>query len=167
MSSSSQLTTDQLKEIIEDEKMTVKGARDIQEQGDGEEDLHPDNTSSVLNSVLNTINNEHEHECLDEAVRLLNAYPIPQSTDYRFPGHKYSIPGLPETTVLENQVWAIWFIVRWWVWDTDMPGALVVDEMHRGNTFTLVAAVMVCKLVMEKVVMGQPLSISWGNMLRD
>jgi SNF2 family DNA or RNA helicase len=96
-------------------------------------------------------------------VRLLNAHPIRQSTDYRLPGHKYSIPGLQGTTFLAHQLWAIWLIVRRWVWDADMPGALVADEMGLGKTSTLVAAAMLCKLVTEKVVMRLPLSILWGN----
>jgi len=166
MSPSAQLTSEQLKEIIEDEKKTDQGAREVQEQvEDGEEVLDSDNTSSVLSTVLNTINNELEHECLDEAVRLLNVHPIRQSADDRVPGHKYSIPGLPGTKFLAHQVWAIWFIVRRWVWDADMPGALVADEMGLGKTFTSVAAAMLCKLVTEKVVMGLPLSILWGNTL--
>jgi len=37
--------------------------------------------------------------------------------------------------------------------------------MGLGKTFTLVAAAMLCKLVTEKVVMGLPLSIVWGNTL--
>ena len=134
---------------------------------DGEEDLDPENTSSVLNTVLNTINNEFEHEYLDEAVRLLNARPIHQSPDDRVPGHKYLIPGLPGTKFLAHQVWAIWFIVRRWVWEADMPGALVADEMGLGKTFKSVAAAMFCKLVTKKVVMGLPMSISWGNTLEE
>jgi hypothetical protein len=82
---------------------------------DGEEVLDPENTWSVLSSVLNSINNEFEHDCLDEAVRLLNVNPIRQSADDRVPGHKYSIPGLPGTKFLADQVWAIWFIVKRWV----------------------------------------------------
>jgi len=168
MSPSAQLTSEQLKEIIEDEKKTDQGSREVQEQvEDDEEVLDPDNTSSVLSTVLNTINNEFEHECLDETVRLLNAHLIPQSTDDRVPGHKYSIPGLPGTQLLPHQVWAIWFIARRWVWDADMPGALVADEMGLGKTFTSVAAAMLCKLVTEKVVMGLPLSILWGNTLEE
>ena len=98
MSLSAQLTSKQLKEIIEDEKNTDKSAREVQEQvEDGEEVLDPENTSAVLNTVLNAINNEFEHECLDEAVRLLNVRPICQSPDERVPGCKYSIPGLPGT----------------------------------------------------------------------
>ena len=50
--------------------------------------LDPENTSSVLNTVLNTINNKFEHECLDEAVRLRNMRPIRQSPDDRDPGRK-------------------------------------------------------------------------------
>jgi len=134
---------------------------------DGEEVLDPANMSSVLNTVLSIMHNEFEHQCLNEAVRRLNTHPIRQSTDDRVPGHMYSIPGLPGTKCLAHQVWAIWFIVRRWVWDTDMPGALVADEMGLGKTFTSVAAAMLCKLVTEKVVMGLPLSISWGNTLEE
>ena len=57
--------------------------------------------------------------------------------------------------------------MRRWVWDADMPGALVVDMMGHGKTFTSVAAAMLWKLVTEKVVMGLPLSILWGNILEE
>jgi len=107
MSPSAQLTSEQLNEIIEDEKNTDKGAREVQEQvEDGVEVLHRTNTISVLTMVISTINNEFEYKCLDEAVRVLNAYPIHQSTDDWVPGHKYSIPGLPGTKFLVHQVWA-------------------------------------------------------------
>jgi len=53
MSPSAQLTSDQLNEIIEDEKQIDKDATEVQKQVGGEEDLNPDNTSSVLNTVLN------------------------------------------------------------------------------------------------------------------
>jgi hypothetical protein len=108
MSPSAQHTSEQLKEIIENEKKTDQGATDVQEQvEDGEGVLDPDNTSSVLSTVLNTINNEFGHECLDEVVSLLNIHPIRQSTDNRVPGHKYSIPGPPRTKYEAHQVWAI------------------------------------------------------------
>jgi len=44
-----------------------------------------------------------------------------------------------------------------------MPGVLVADEMGLGMTFTSVAVGMICKLRTEKVVMGLPLLILWGN----
>jgi len=168
MSPSAQLTSEQLKEIIEDENTTDKGAREVQKQVEnGEEVLNPANTSSVFKTVLNTINSELEQVCRDEAVRLLNAHPIHQSAEDWVPGHKYSILGLSRTKFLAHQVWAIWFIVRRWVWDADMPGALVADEMGLGKSLTSVAAAMICKLVTEKVVMGLPLSILWGNTLEE
>jgi hypothetical protein len=101
------------------------------------------------------------------AARLLNAHSIRQSMDDSVPGHQYSIPGLPRKKFLADQVWAIWFIVRRWVWDADIPGALVADELGVGKTFTSVAAAMICRLLTEKVVMGLPLSILWGNTLAE
>jgi hypothetical protein len=98
---------------------------------------------------------------------LLNADPIGQSIDDCVPDHKYSIPGLPGMEFLAHQVWAILFIVRSWVWDADMPGALVADEMGLGKTFISVAAAMICTLLTGKVVMGLPLSIWWGNSLAE
>ena len=150
MSQSAQLTSEQLTEIIEYEKKTDKGAREVQEQAeDGEEDHDPENTASVLNTALDTINNGLEHECHDDAVRLLNVHLIRQSMDDRVPGRNYSIPRPPGTKFMEHQVWAICFIVRRWVWDTDMLGALVADEMGLGMTFSLVLVAMICKLLTE------------------
>ena len=130
---------------------------------DGEEYLDLENPSSVLKTVLNTINNKFEQECLQEAVRLRNAHPIHQSIDVHVPGHNYSIPGLSRTQFLGHQVWAIWFIVRRWVWDADMPGALVGDEIYLGKTFNSVAAALICKLLTRNVVIGLPMWILLGN----
>jgi len=122
MSLSTQLTSEQQKDIIEDEKNTDKSAWQVQEQlEDRDEVLDPNNRSALLNTVLNAVNHEFEHQCLDEAFRLRNTRPIPQSTNDHVPGRKYSIPGLPGTTFFAHQVWAIWFIVRRWVWEADMP----------------------------------------------
>jgi len=163
MSPSAQLIPVQLKEIIEDEKMTDQGAREVQEQVDGEEIVDPDNTSLVLSTVPNTINNKFDHECLDAAVRLRNAYPIGQSTNNTVRGHKNTIPGLHRTMCLAHHVRSIWFIVRRWVWDSVPPGALVADEMGLGKTFTSAAAAMICKLPTDNVAVGLPLSILCGN----
>jgi hypothetical protein len=53
------------------------------------------------------------------------------------------------------------------VWDADMSGALVADEISLGKTFTLVATAMISKLLTEKGVMGLPLLILWGNTLAE
>jgi hypothetical protein len=44
-----------------------------------------------------------------------------------------------------------------------MPGAIVVDKMGLEKTFTSVAAMMICKLVTEYIVMRLTLPIMWGN----
>jgi hypothetical protein len=112
VSPSAHVTSEQQKEIIEDEQNTDKGATAVQEQSeDGKEVLDPANTCLLFNIVLGTINNELEQQCLDEAVRPLNAHPIGQSTDDWVPGHKLSIPGLPGTMFLAHQILAICFIV--------------------------------------------------------
>lgn len=91
---------------------------------------------------------------------LLKTHPIHQSTDDCVRSHKYTIPNLPGTKFLAHQVLAIGFIVRKWVWDSDMPGALVPNEMGLGKKFTSVAAAIICKLQTDKVVMGLQQSIS-------
>jgi len=116
---------------------TDQCAREVQEQVDGEEVLDPDNTSSVWSTVLNKINNEFQHECLEEAVRLLNVDSIHQSTHDCVPGQRYSIPGLPRTKFLAPQFGVIWFIVMRSVWDADIQGALVMDLMGLKQHFHL------------------------------
>jgi hypothetical protein len=104
---------EQLQKIFEDEKKADQGSSAVQEEvEDGNEVLNPDITRSVKSIVLNTINNQFQHECLDGVVRLLNVHPIHQSTDYSIPGNKYSTPSLPGFKFLTRQVWAIWFIMR-------------------------------------------------------
>jgi hypothetical protein len=61
---------------------THQSARELQEQVEiGEKAPNSDDTSLVLNTVLNTINNKFEHNSPDKAVGLLNTYLIHQSTD--------------------------------------------------------------------------------------
>jgi len=48
-----------------------------------------------------------------------------------------------------------------------MPEALVVNEMGLEKTFTSVAAAIIWKLLSEKVVMGLPLLMLWGNTLAE
>jgi len=127
-----------LKEIIQNEGKSEKGAREVQQQvEDAEEILNPDNSSSVLNAVLNAFNNEFEHYYVDCAVRQLNACRIRQSKADRVTSIKYKIPGLPRMKFRVHQVRILWFIVTRWVLNSDMPGALVADEMGLGKDFYL------------------------------
>jgi hypothetical protein len=85
---------------------------------------------------------------------------VRQSKTNRVPGHKYIIPSLL-VKFLAHQIWATWFMVRRWVWDADMPGALLADKMGLGKTHMSLAAAMFCKLQTEKVVL-----VSLGQIFR-
>jgi hypothetical protein len=62
MSPSAQHTSEQLKEIVENEKKTDQRSKEVQEQVEDGEDLrNPDNFIPALSTVLNTINNRFEH----------------------------------------------------------------------------------------------------------
>jgi hypothetical protein len=90
MGPSAQMTSELLKVIIEDKKNTDQAAREVSEQvEDGEKILDAANTSSVLNTVLSTINNIIEHKCLNEQVRLLKAHPLGQLTDGHVASYNY------------------------------------------------------------------------------
>jgi hypothetical protein len=54
----------------------TKGSREVEEHVEGEEVLDSDNSISTLSTLLNTINNEFEYECLDNADRQPNVHLI-------------------------------------------------------------------------------------------
>jgi len=90
VSISAQLTSEQLKENIEDPKHTDKGTREVQEQVEnGEEVVDPASSRSVLRTVLDSIDKELNHDCLQSAVGLLNTNLIcPLDADC-VPGNKF------------------------------------------------------------------------------
>src|SRR5258708_7060497 len=108
MSQLAKLISEQLKDIIEDQMKFEQGAREVQKHMDDKHDLESGNTSSELNRVFTTINNKFEHKCIEEVVRLLNAYLICQSIHDHVPGQMYSIPDLPGLKSLVPQDWAMW-----------------------------------------------------------
>jgi len=66
MSPSAQVTSAQLKKNIQNAKKTEKGANEVEEQvEDDEEVLHPDNGTDVSSTHLNTMNIQFEHEWLE------------------------------------------------------------------------------------------------------
>jgi len=66
MSLSAQLTSTQLRVVIEDRTNADKSAWEVHEQlKDGEVVLDPENSSSVLIMVVHTINIEFEHKFHD------------------------------------------------------------------------------------------------------
>jgi len=99
MSPAAPLGWEQLKEIIEDEKKTDKGAQDVQEQLEkGEVVFNLDNSSLVVNCALDPMNKEFEQHSLDESVRLRNTHPIRQSKADRLCGEKCQFQASPESS---------------------------------------------------------------------
>jgi hypothetical protein len=111
---SAQLIWKGLKQTIGVTNLIDQDATGVQEPVDGKEILDPNHTSSVLTTILNTINKESQFKCQNVAVRLLNAHLIYQSTYECVLGVKDSIAGLPRTTHLAHQIWAACFILRRW-----------------------------------------------------
>ena len=117
--------------------------------------------------VLHALFSEFEHLCVNQGVRLPNSHSICRLNADGIRGNKYTMPGLHGFKILAQQGWVIWFIVRRYVWDSDMPGVLVADEFGVGKSFTLGAAAMICQLQTVKVAMGLPQLILWGNTFEE
>jgi len=49
------------------------------------------------------------------------------------------------------------------VWDSDVPGVLVPDDMGHPKMYTWEAAAMICKLLAEKGAVGMALLLGWGS----
>ena len=111
----------------------------------------PEGGLTLPEEIMATLNNAFEHECLEEAVVLLGATPRPDNVADTIRGQKYTLKYFPNVTFLSHQVWAIWFIVRRWIFDYDLPGALVADEMGLGKTFTVLAAALYAKSLTEEL----------------
>ena len=102
-------------------------------------------------ALLTTLNNSFEHECLEEAVALLGATSRPDAPAVQIRGTKYLLEPFPSVTFLAHQIWAIWFIVRCWVFDVDLPRVLLADKMGLGKTFTVLAAALYDKVVSNEL----------------
>ena len=67
-------------------------------------------------------------------------------------GTKYLLEPFPSVAFLTHQIWVIWFIVRRWVFDVDLPRVLLVDEMGLSMTFSVLAAALYAKIVYNELV---------------
>ena len=125
---------------------------------------------SVLgDALLATVNNSFEHECLEEAVALLGATSRPDAPDDLIRGTKYLLKSFPSVSFLAHQIWAIWFLVRRWLFDVDLPGVLLADEMGLGKTFTVLAAALFAKTIAHSFMSNKeyPLSFFFGRTFRQ
>jgi len=82
-------------------------------------------------------------------------------------GYMYWIPGLEGIKFEPHQVSAISFNMGRWVWNSDIPGVLVTEDMCLGETFTSLAVAMICKSQTEKVVLGLLQWMLGGNTFHE
>ena len=125
---------------------------------------------SVLGDVLlATVNNSFEHECLEEAVALLGATSRPDAPDDLFRGTKYLLKSFPSVSFLAHQMRAIWFLVRLWLFDVDLPGVLLADKMGLRKTFTALAAAVFAKTIAHSFMLNKeyPLSFFFERKFRQ
>jgi hypothetical protein len=63
----------------------------------------------------------------------------------------YTLNQFPDVRFLAHQIWAIWFNVRRWIFDLDLPEVHLADEMGLGKTFTILAAALHAKSITDDV----------------
>jgi len=112
-----------------------------------------------MSIVLNRIKVQCEPACLVEVVGLLNTNLISPLNLPWISVIECSIACPPGNRFWLHQVWAQSCIVRRWVWDLNMPVALVADEMGLGKKDISVPTGMIRALQTEKVVVGLLLTI--------
>ena len=142
-----ELSVGEVARQIEETKVLDVNSRFAKEIG-----IDTESVATVMDGAfLQTLNNSFEHECLEEAVVLLGATSRPDAPDDQIRGTKYVLKPIPAITLLAHQIWAIWFIIRRWVFDIDLPGVLLADEMGLGKTFTVLAASLYAKTVAHEL----------------
>ncbi len=131
--------------LIENTKVLDSDSEFARElRGDREQN---ESEGGVNKGLLKIMNNSLEHQCLEEAIFLLGAVARTDAPEDTIRGTKYKLKALPNVTFLAHQIWAIWFIVRRWVFDVDLPGVILADEMGLGKTFTVMAAALYAKML--------------------
>ncbi|KAF8523045.1 SNF2 family N-terminal domain-containing protein [Trichophaea hybrida] len=107
--------------------------------------------------------NAYEHECFDDALKYLDAKPAPRINGEVPGGPKWILPGIPNGRFMMHQVWAVWFVIKRWLWESSLPGVLIADEMGLGKTWTAIGAAMTSKIIYEQAMRGDiPMAIFNG-----
>ena len=88
---------------------------------------------------------------MEDSVALLGATSRPDAPADQIQGTKYLLKPFPSGSFLIYQIWAIWFIVRCWVFDVGLPGVLLADSMGLGKTFTVLVAALYAKVVSNEI----------------
>ncbi|CUS10220.1 unnamed protein product [Tuber aestivum] len=127
----------------------------------------PSTTSdgALLGLCGDQLNNDFEHQCFEEAVRMLGAEllaPVEGDIGPRM----LRIPGIPRGRFLPHQVWGVWFIVERILADRP-PVALIADDMGLGKTHYALATLLYLKYIVDEAAAGRALPCLGGKSVTE
>jgi len=126
-------------------------------------DVDPTTVSdgALLGLCCDHLNNDFEHQCFEEAVRMLGAQLL-TPVDGDIGSRMLRIPGIPSGRFLPHQVWGVWFIVERILADRP-PVALIADDMGLGKTHYALATLLYLKYIIKEAAAGRPLQCLGGR----
>ena len=109
---------------------------------------------ALLGLCGHQLNNDFEHQCFEDAVRMLRAElltPVEGDIGPRM----LRIPGIPNGRFLPHQVWGVWFIVERILADRP-PVALIANDMRLGKTHCAHAPLLYLKYIINQAAAADP-----------
>ena len=118
---------------------------------------------ALLRLCRNLLKNDFEHQCFEDAVRMLGGQlltPVEGDIGPRM----LRIPGIPNGRFLPYQVWGVWFIVERILADRP-PVALMANDIGLGKTHCTLAILLYLKYIINHAEAGRPLSCLDGKLV--
>jgi hypothetical protein len=116
---------------------------------------------ALLGLCGDQLNNDFEHQCFEEAVKMLGAELLTPA-DGDIGPRMLRIPGIPQGQFLPHQVWGVWFIVERILADRP-PVALIADDMGLGKTHCALATLLYLKYIIDEAAAGKSLACLGGK----
>ena len=110
---------------------------------------------ALLGLCGDQLNNDFEHQCFEDAVRMLGAQlltPVEGDIGPRM----LRISEIPNGRFLPHQVWGVWFIVERILADRP-PVALIADDMGLGKSHCALTTLLYLKYIINQAAAGRPL----------
>ena len=110
---------------------------------------------ALLGLCGDQLNNDFEHQCFKDAVRMLGAQLLTPVEGDIGP-LVLRIPEIPNGRFLPHQLWGVWFIVERILADHP-PVALIADNLGLGKTHCALATLLYLMYIINQAVAGRPL----------
>jgi len=140
------------------------------ESGEDARPAMPEDSTVVSDGALlglccDHLNNDFEHQCFEEAVRMLGARLL-IAVEGDIGPLMLGIPGIPTGRFLPHQVWGVWFIVQRILADRP-PVALIADDMGLGKTHCALATLLYLKYIIREAAANHPLTCLGGRTVAE